>query len=446
LVTRVPSDEARTEHDYKHRTLGYFSHGLTLRYYTPSSLTPAVAISHELINLFVKSKHPILARAPLLQPDIWQFLPGEKVSSSEFGGGITGTIKAVTERGCEVECEEGFYHVPSLQLRKVIHPGDFVRVLHGTHENITGLVGAVTVRLVGLITEYGKTISHWVDINTVTLTDSSRLVHNFPWKNVQVRILRGLFQGMKAVIKNVWPDGHGSLQVSVFVPAIHHSCEVDYTELVEYSSQKTLPAFAPIPGYLSHFIPNRDLEAMKTGKKPWIGARVNVVSGPWKGYRGVVRDVNVYRLSPEQVVRGASGVKLLIELNVVTPTVTNPRHHIDYDHVREASQERFLAHAIRPTERQSFFMPSSSYIPSKPESTSQIMQTVHVRSGTPEPDEVARSFTFTGLWHPQWDSANSHDQQRDSIFRPPPDYFRSVAQGGSDIPKWILEAEKELIM
>ncbi|KAJ3738024.1 hypothetical protein EV360DRAFT_90931 [Lentinula raphanica] len=117
---------------------------------------------------------------------------------------------------------------------------------------------------------------------------------------------------------------------------------------------------------------------MKTGKKPWISARVNVISGPWKGYRGIVRDVDVYRLSPDQVSRGASGVRLLIELNVVTPTVTNPRFHIDYDHVQETSQARFLAHAIRPTERQSFFMPSSSYIPSKPEFTSsQHSQTVN---------------------------------------------------------------------
>ncbi|KAJ3968787.1 hypothetical protein EV361DRAFT_391082 [Lentinula raphanica] len=239
LVSRVPLDEARTEQDYKHRILGYFSHGLTLRYYTPTSLTPATAIPHELMHLFVKSKHPIFEQAPLLQPDTWQFFPGEKVLYSAFGVVgtselTTGTIRAVTERGCEVESEEGFHHIPTLQLRKVIHPGDYVRVLHGTHKDITGLVGAVTVRVVGLISEYGKTISIWVDINTVTLTDSSCLVHNFPWKNVEVRVLSGIFQGMKAVVKNVSPDGHGSLEVTLFIPAIHHSCEVDYTEIVEY--------------------------------------------------------------------------------------------------------------------------------------------------------------------------------------------------------------------
>ncbi|KAJ3817830.1 hypothetical protein F5880DRAFT_1511457 [Lentinula raphanica] len=499
LVMNFDADKDEFEQTHKHRILGYFSHGLTLRYYTPTSLTPATAIPHELMDLFVKSKHPVFAQAPLLQPDTWQFFPGKKVSSNEFGGitgrirvvtergceveskeglhhipmlqlrkvihpgdyirvlhgthkdltglvgsvtarlvglipdsgirptsraqffpgkkvssnefgGITGRIRVVTERGCEVESEEGLHHIPMLQLRKVIHPGDYIRVLHGTHKDLTGLVGSVTARLVGLIpdSEYSKTISNWVDVNTVTLTDSSRLVHHFPWENVQVRILGGLFQGMKAVIKNVWPDGHGSLQVSLFIPAIHHSCEVDYTEIVEYSLQKSLQAFALIPGYLSHFLPNRDLEAMKTGKKPWIGARGNIVSGPWKGYRGIVS-------------HGASGVKLLVELNVVTPTVTNPRHHIDYDHVRET----------RPTERQSFFMPSSSYIPLKPESTSsQYLQTVKARTGTPEPDELARTLTFTGLWHPQWDF---HDQRSKSIFRQPADYFRSIAQGGSDV-------------
>ncbi|KAJ3816364.1 hypothetical protein F5880DRAFT_1494367 [Lentinula raphanica] len=236
LVTHVPLDEAITETDYKHKVLGHFSQGLALRYYSPESITSATAIPQELLQLFRESNHPIFREAPLLQPDNWLFLPDEKVAYTRPGTGseVFGTVKTVNERGCEIECEEGLEHVSTLYLRKVIIPGDFVRVLHGPRKDSTGLVVAVTIRRVGLISDYDKA-SHWIDINTVTLTDSSRLVQaNFPWKNVEVRILGGFFQGFKAVVKNVWPDGHGSLQVSIFIPTIHHSLEVDYTEIVEY--------------------------------------------------------------------------------------------------------------------------------------------------------------------------------------------------------------------
>ncbi|KAJ3773309.1 hypothetical protein FB446DRAFT_622985, partial [Lentinula raphanica] len=194
----------------------------------------AIAIPQELLQLFRESVHPIFREAPLLQPDNWLFLPGEKVAYSQSGPGseVFGTVKTVNERGCEIECEEGLQHVSTLQLRKVIVPGDFVRVLHGPRKDTTGLVVAVTVRRVGLISDYDKAI--------VSLDSScrSRIIlnspTNFPWKNVEVRVLGGFFQGFKGVVKNVWPDGHGSLQVSIFIPVIHHSLEVDYTEIVEY--------------------------------------------------------------------------------------------------------------------------------------------------------------------------------------------------------------------
>ncbi|KAJ3767146.1 hypothetical protein FB446DRAFT_652605 [Lentinula raphanica] len=359
LVTKTPPDEAVTDHDYQHQVLGSFSYGLHLKYFTLKSLNTATTIPPELLQFFIKSEHPILKTTPLLLPDTWEFLPGDRVSSTPhgLGGAVSGIVKTVTERGCEVETNDGLQHVPTLQLRKVFTPGDYVKVLRGPESGTTWLVAAVTSRLVGLIPDKAELETfqtRWLDTNTVSSTDSSRLVQvDFPWKNVEVRITRGLFNNHKAVIKNTFPDGHGSLRLLIYIPAIYHSLEVDYTEVVEYryvfcevicarltesfvSSQSSLTTFAPIPEHLSHLRPNQDLEAMKTGKKPWIGARVKVVKGPWKGYRGVVRDVNVYKLNAQQLARKASGVRLVVELEVVTPTVTHPRHVIDYDHVREA--------------------------------------------------------------------------------------------------------------
>ncbi|KAJ3765741.1 hypothetical protein FB446DRAFT_654809 [Lentinula raphanica] len=238
LVTKIPLEEAVTvNNDYRHKVLGDFSHGLLLKYFTLKSLNTATTIPHELLHLYVKSEHPIFRNAPLLRPDTWEFLPGDKIVSTYEGlrHGLSGIVKTVTESGCEVETQDGLYHVPMLQLRKVFAPGDYVRVLRGPESGTTWLVAAATSRLVGLIPDNGKAITCWLDTNTVALTDSSRLVQlNFPWKNVEVRIVRGLFNNRKALVKNVWPDGHGSLRLSIYIPTIYHSLEVDYTEVVEW--------------------------------------------------------------------------------------------------------------------------------------------------------------------------------------------------------------------
>ncbi|KAJ3964106.1 hypothetical protein EV361DRAFT_980827, partial [Lentinula raphanica] len=404
LVTRVRSDDALTKQDFKHKVL--------------------------VLTVFQQSKHPWFISAPIPCPDIWLFLPGDKVVFKKSNVEFSGIVKDVELGGISGDSrdenifpdEEGLVYLPFISLRKVIVPGDYIKVLSGPKKDTTGLVAAVTPRLVGIIPDHSQTRTLWFDSNTVGLTDSSRLVQgNFPWKNVQVRVMGGLYSNRTAVIKNVHPNGRGSLQLSIFIPSLHHSTEIDYTQVVEYSSGLILTKFQPIPDTLHSFIPNDDLEAMKTGQKPWIRARVKIIKGPWKGYAGVVYDVNTYKLNPAQIERRASGISLLVELSVVTPTETHPRHHIDYDFVREASTWQLLADAIKPTEHQSFFMPSSAYAPSK--DTSIPRKTL--RSGTPEPDSFAQSFVFTGVWHPQWEIEGARNQEHvgDPVFRPPLDYF-----------------------
>ncbi|KAJ3963791.1 hypothetical protein EV361DRAFT_943286 [Lentinula raphanica] len=200
-----------------------------------------------------------------------------------------------------------------------------------------------------------------------------------------------------------------------------------FATLMDHSSRLLLTRYQPIPKSLQCFVPNHDLEEMKTGSTPWIRARVIVVKGPWKGYSGVVYDVNVYKPSSEQLARGASGIMLVIELSVVTPTETHPRCTIDYDFVRESFSKKLLADAIELTERQSFFMPASTYIPSKESSTQNPATRTSTRSGTPEPSDFARSFIFTGVWHPQSDTGNTDNwvSPGETVFRPPPDYFNT---------------------
>ncbi|KAJ3766494.1 hypothetical protein FB446DRAFT_794048 [Lentinula raphanica] len=438
LVTRVHADDAVTEQDYKHKTIGSFSHGLVIKRFVPKSVIPATSITSEVLSVFQQSQHPLFMSAPALRPDLWVFLPGEKVTAtiSNFmtsraavtnhsNEKISGTVKVVTETGCEVDTEEGLVHIPFHSLRKVIVPGEYVKVLTGSDKDTTGLVAAVTSRFVGVIPDYSQITTSWYDCNTVGLTDSSRLVQtNFPWKNVQVRIMGGLFSNHTAIIKNVFPDGRGSLRLLLYVPSIHHSLQLDYTLVVENTSGLLLTRYQPIPESLQNFVPNHDLEAMKTGPTPWIRARVIVVKGPWKGYSGVVLDVNVYKLSSEQLARGASGIMLIVELSVVTPTETHPRRSIDYDYVRESFSKKPLADAIKPTERQSFFMPMSNYNPS----TQKVPATqTGTRCGTPEPTDFARSFIFTGVWHPQSDAGNTDNwvSAGETVFRPPLDYFNT---------------------
>ncbi|KAJ3825259.1 hypothetical protein F5880DRAFT_1611264 [Lentinula raphanica] len=443
LVTRVHADDAVTEQDYKHKTLGSFSHGLVIKHFVPKSVTPATSITSEVLSVFQESHHPLFMSAPALRPDLWVFLPGEKVTATRISDSMTsraavtnhsndmisGTVEVVTETGCEVDTEEGLVHIPFYSLRKVIVPGEYVKVLTGSDKDTTGLVAAVTPRFVGVIPDYSQITTSWYDCNTVGLTDSSCLVQtNFPWKNVQVRIMGGLFSNHTAIIKNVFPDGHGSLRLLLFVPSIHHSLQLDYTLVVENSSGLLLTRYQPIPQSLQNFVPNHDLEAMKTGPTPWIRARVVVVKGPWKGYSGVVYDVNVYKLSSEQLARGASGITLIVELSVVTPTETHPRRSIDYDYVRESFSKKPLADAIKPTERQSFFMPMSNYNPSRHNSTQKVPATqTGTRCGTPEPTDFARSLIFTGVWHPQSDAGNTNNwvSAGETVFRPPPDYFNT---------------------
>lgn len=56
----------------------------------------------------------------------------------------------------------------------------------------------------------------------------------FPWKEELVRVTAGgPHRDQVGMVKRVWPDGHGSLALLLYLPQNDSSLEVDYFDVVE---------------------------------------------------------------------------------------------------------------------------------------------------------------------------------------------------------------------
>ena len=55
----------------------------------------------------------------------------------------------------------------------------------------------------------------------------------FPWRDVQVRIVVGTFADHFGIVKNVWRDFRGFLLLLIYVPNQFCSIEVDHCCVVE---------------------------------------------------------------------------------------------------------------------------------------------------------------------------------------------------------------------
>lgn len=71
---------------------------------------------------------------------------------------------------------------------------------------------------------------------------------------------------------------------------------------------------------------------MKAGQVPWVGTTVTIVKTghPLKGYKGVVKDTFCNQMTQ-------SGLKVLIQMLHLSPTVPYHKLTLDYDDVVEAS-------------------------------------------------------------------------------------------------------------
>ena len=72
---------------------------------------------------------------------------------------------------------------------------------------------------------------------------------------------------------------------------------------------------------------------MRTGPVPWVGLKVNIVAGEFKGQHGIVRDVSRYQVDP-RLQKKRSGLTVTLERLVMGPSGSNQLVKVDYDHVR----------------------------------------------------------------------------------------------------------------
>ncbi|KAJ3728661.1 hypothetical protein C8R42DRAFT_638389 [Lentinula raphanica] len=419
----------------------FFESGLMIEYFSPAMLSVAPDISWDNRRLFIESKHPFVLQrlSSMPTPELWHFEEGESVSivgeELDLHGEIArGIIIEVFIGECEVETNVGetvVVHMDHLVKRFV--PGDYVKVMKGTHTDTKGLVGERDGRVLGLIPDSSHSVSIWVDVNSVTaaVSDSSLPMptNNFPWKDLKVRrIDHDFYAQIEGVIKRAWPDGHGSARILMYIPSHDCSFELDYTQVAEVESDKTLDQLAlDLDGqsfFFDRFRIDRSLHRMKTAPEPWIGARVRVVQGHNHGLTGTVRDVNRYRVDLKMNPR-ASGIILTVELDVARGNIVSPQVRLDYDSVRELQTCQLLHQVIPPSWRQSFFMPSTTYIPTKDIS---LTDPVPARAYTPviDCDAVSKLYEFVGAWHPGLDSGGIPTHEVDKLgpnFVAPPTHF-----------------------
>ncbi|KAJ3964882.1 hypothetical protein EV361DRAFT_955536 [Lentinula raphanica] len=392
-----------------------FQSGLLVEYFAPASLSIANTISTTNRELLLKSQHPmVLARQNSLPvPETWKFEEGEVVSvldaATDLASDSDGIIRTVLSQSCEVEIQlDGIKQVDVIPMERIVKkhtPGDYVRVVAGPYAPTPGMVGERNGRVLGLILDNSHSVSLWVDINSVVAETSktSLALTNTPWKDVEVIVTKfELGSLVKGNIKRAWPDGHGSVRLLVYVPSSHCSVELDYTEVVQSQTMRTLENLVLDTNksltFFDYFRIDRTLHRMKTGPEPWIGVRVLVVQGNWHGITGTIQEVNKYPLDLQKKPR-ASGISLLVELNLATTNVVNPKVKLDYDDIREYRTRQLLQQVFPATWRQSFFAPNPAFRASK-FAGSRLDAPPRPRTPLYDPDSVRSMYEFIGAWYP----------------------------------------------
>ncbi|THU92441.1 hypothetical protein K435DRAFT_840579 [Dendrothele bispora CBS 962.96] len=136
---------------------------------------------------------------------------------------------------------------------------------------------------------------------------------------------------------------------------------------------------------------------MFSGPSPWLNTPVVIIKGNWKGYRGIVKDVRKQG--------SISGVQLLVELSVWTPTQACPQISVDYDDVREPSHWQPLADFSPLSEKQIYYAPNPGYTPTEYHvpyvpASSMVVPSTHA-STPPPPDIKLENLPPNVWWNPQ---------------------------------------------
>ncbi|KAF5340159.1 hypothetical protein D9757_014986 [Collybiopsis confluens] len=429
-----------------------FANGLLLKRFHNSSLTPARIMPSGLLSLFQESKHPLVCSTNMPIPREWRFEIGERVL---IKGAIPATIletnaeNQTVDGSYVVDTPEGHHVVSPLALEKIVSPGDYAEITAGEFAGRSGFVVARNLTLLSIATgRFDSEPDLWAHVNSVKLTTPSVApIVTEPWIDLEVKIKSGPFAASKAIVKHVQPDMRGSLRVAVYVPQIFQTFNVDVFNLAEFQTGQFLFDFQPLMAHQQRFRIMPELRAMRTGRVPWLGMKVDIVAGEYKGTRGYVRDVNCYCFNPKTP-RRSSELTLAVERLVMSAGASNQLIPVDYDQVRYHRTSFKLAEIFRLSKAQSFYQPMTAVpafnnyslsleIPEDP---------IDAGSGTPLPTEFERAHIFTGAWSPnsplpEWDRIpwDSDDVPTlDSCDRPVSNPSAPRSNEVAEPPHWIL--------
>ncbi|KAE9382682.1 hypothetical protein BT96DRAFT_1010212 [Gymnopus androsaceus JB14] len=207
---RPPSElfqPAKCKHDLHKRGNRYtykswtFEHGLLVKVFNLSSVSPAHEIPISLFHLFSESSkragNDLFEIATMLLPLFWHFDPGENVIVHYKEGATYGTVLTLEEEGdaektwCVVDVVgKGHRRVMVHYLEKNVIPGDFVEVLQGAYTGKSGFVVAKIDAHLGIcIGARASGIDFRVHANSVKLTTPNYSNTETPWLNVEVKFL-----------------------------------------------------------------------------------------------------------------------------------------------------------------------------------------------------------------------------------------------------------------
>ncbi|KAJ3732782.1 hypothetical protein DFJ43DRAFT_1039141 [Lentinula guzmanii] len=247
-------------------------------------------------------------------PTHWQFDIGEVVWVSDpTNPGLTlGKIHAMDTtrvlRQIQFEVDTDGYGIRSyspFDLFKVVQPGDYVSIVVGEQAGKTGFVVSRNETLL--------TIAHgrfavdpdiWAHVNSVKVMSSPiEATTTQPWIDVGVRLQSGPYASLYAIVKQ-------------------RTLDVDLFNVLESKTGKLLFEYQPLAANQQEFRIMPELKAMRTGKVPWVGLKVSIVAGHFKGLQAIVRDVNRYQLDPQRPFK-QSGITITLERLVMGPHLTN---------------------------------------------------------------------------------------------------------------------------
>jgi transcription elongation factor len=128
-----------------------FEHGLIIKSYASNLISMTVScMPFESFSLFLESCHPTLMASisSFPKPLEWHFSEGDTVSYTvdsrdhwDQSFDKSGVISTLRNDAAELSTEEGTICVPWLNIRRVIHQGDFVEVTGGMYLGCRGWVG-----------------------------------------------------------------------------------------------------------------------------------------------------------------------------------------------------------------------------------------------------------------------------------------------------------------